>query len=285
MNYGGKWNETEDDVAANGSIFIISENGYHDLFRALSLENEKIQVYSFRDALREFSSTRADIVIIDCVYDAAVCIDLIRGLKSMAPSSPIILLLNDSSRNIISDAFAAGARLFIRKPFNLVELRGILQRLLEFKRATTERRRPLLFCQLENPNNGTEATTDKPVNILRVIQFIERNFSEKISLESLAREANLSKYHFCRFFNRYTGMSPMKFVNLKRIERAKEFLRGHDHTVSIISMLTGFNDLGTFIRQFKNVTGLTPSDYKKTAVRGPEAIEHAGSIADTPFAK
>lgn len=57
-------------------------------------------------------------------------------------------------------------------------------------------------------------------------------------------------------------MTPMRFVTSMRIERAKTLLKREDHNMSETAMEAGFNDLGTFIRQFKKFTGITPAAYK-----------------------
>lgn len=60
-------------------------------------------------------------------------------------------------------------------------------------------------------------------------------------------------------------MNPMKFVTALRIERAKELLKKNDLTVSLVAKEVGFKDLSNFSRQFKKVTGVTPTAYRSTA--------------------
>ena len=75
--------------------------------------------------------------------------------------------------------------------------------------------------------------------------------------------ANLSKYYFCRNFKKHFGTSPMKFVTLVKINKAKELLKREDLRVKEVASHAGFNNLGTFIRQFKKAEGLTPTSYKE----------------------
>lgn len=266
MSGNGRWYDTESQghkaIGRNRPIFIISENAYHDLYRSLSLEGEEIEICAYRDALAKFEKSGADIILLDCAHNSSVCLNLITELKRSASNVPVIVLQEKGAQEVMP-----GARLCLTKPLNILELKTIVGKLLVLKRSSRENRTPLLLDKSNPEEVSAAANTDQPVNILKVIQYIENNFAEKISLDILAQEANLSKYHFCRFFTKYTGMSPMKFVASLRIEKAKELLKRQDQTISIISYLTGFNDLGTFIRQFKSATGLTPSVYQEARLK------------------
>jgi AraC-like DNA-binding protein len=61
------------------------------------------------------------------------------------------------------------------------------------------------------------------------------------------------------------GVNPMKFVMAMRMERAQEYLRRCDFTITMAAHKAGFNDLSNFVRQFKKLTGMTPSCYKESA--------------------
>jgi transcriptional regulator GlxA family with amidase domain len=116
-------------------------------------------------------------------------------------------------------------------------------------------------------------TPDKPQNILEVVDFIESNLLSPLELAGLAEKAHLSKFHFCRIFKRYVGLNPMKYVAALRIEHAKTLLKKGDLTVSVVANQAGFKDMSNFIRQFKKMTGVTPSMYRDMA-RSREATVH-----------
>lgn len=120
---------------------------------------------------------------------------------------------------------------------------------------------------------------EKPGNINHVIGYIEENLWSPLDLGNLAEKANLSKFHFCRTFKRHVGINPMKFVNVRRIERAKDLLMKSQLSVSLVASEVGFRDLSNFIRQFKKHTGVTPTMYrgalrseKSAAAQHPEAV-------------
>jgi AraC-like DNA-binding protein len=72
----------------------------------------------------------------------------------------------------------------------------------------------------------------------------------------------MSPYHFLRVFKQVTGMTPHQFVLRTRLHRAAVRLRRSDESVVSIASETGFNDLSTFNRRFRNIMGCSPSVFR-----------------------
>jgi AraC family transcriptional regulator len=96
----------------------------------------------------------------------------------------------------------------------------------------------------------------------RVLEFIDTHATTAVSLDVLAAEACLSRYHFIRAFKRTTGLTPLAYVNNVRMDRAKSLLRSTKHTVEDISAMLSFSSASNFARSFKRTVGLTPGDYR-----------------------
>jgi AraC-like DNA-binding protein len=94
------------------------------------------------------------------------------------------------------------------------------------------------------------------------IAFMERHYAEKLSLRDLARRAHLSPNHFIRTFRQYYGMTPARYLNDLRIERAGELLRGTERSVTDIALSCGFGDSNYFARAFRKAVGLSPRSYR-----------------------
>ena len=157
-----------------------------------------------------------------------------------------------------------GAQEYYQKPVNVIRLQQLVENLLAIRQSTGSDDVPAANISAGEASAPHDKTTfpDKPQNILQVISFIESNLWSPMELEGLAQKANLSKFHFCRVFKKYTGMNPMKYVNSLRISRAKELLAGNKNSVSLVANEVGFRDLSNFIRQFKKNTGVTPTAYR-----------------------
>ena len=98
----------------------------------------------------------------------------------------------------------------------------------------------------------------------RAVEFIERHFSEDITLEQLAGITGVSLQHFCRIFRGQTGMRPMEYLARKRISEAKRLLSSTGRSVSEIAELTGYRDPTYFGAVFRRYEGTTPTEYRRT---------------------
>lgn len=95
-----------------------------------------------------------------------------------------------------------------------------------------------------------------------LVKYIETHYSQPISLDLLASRANVSKYHLCREFRKYTGHSPADYIIEFRINHAKFLLRSTDLPACKIGKQVGIPNETNFLRHFKKKTGLTPSQYR-----------------------
>ena len=98
-----------------------------------------------------------------------------------------------------------------------------------------------------------------PLNILRSVRFMEIHLQGDLSLAVLAHEAAMSKHHYCRAFKGTMGMSPMRFVNYLRVQKAKLLLEGNDLNISAVAKKSGFDSLNTLNRWFKAFEKTSPS--------------------------
>jgi AraC family transcriptional regulator len=99
-----------------------------------------------------------------------------------------------------------------------------------------------------------------------VVQYIEENLSENISLAELAELARLSIFHFSRAFKQSFGMPPHRYHTSRRIERAKVLLAKPNQSVTEIALDMGFNDTSSFTAAFRRLVGRTPTDYRRRVV-------------------
>src|ERR1700733_10600862 len=93
----------------------------------------------------------------------------------------------------------------------------------------------------------------------RVISAIRGRLDETISLREMAAVAHMSPYHFIRTFRQVTGVPPRRFLSALRVEAAARMLLETDNSVTAICLDVGYSSLGTFIRRFSYVLGVSPS--------------------------
>lgn len=99
--------------------------------------------------------------------------------------------------------------------------------------------------------------------ILQAQTFIEENYQDPISIEQVAAKVNMSKRNFIRRFKHATRNTPQEYLQRVKIESAKKALERSDEAISSLMFNSGYNDVKAFRKVFKQITGLTPQDYRK----------------------
>jgi len=94
-----------------------------------------------------------------------------------------------------------------------------------------------------------------------VMYYIDDNLESNISLDTLAKEAQMSRTYFSTIFKRFNGITPWEYITIKRVEKSIELLKTTDMTKLDIACRCGFNNTANFYRAFRKVTGKIPNDY------------------------
>ena len=93
-------------------------------------------------------------------------------------------------------------------------------------------------------------------------QYMEQHFSENITLDDLASMIGAGKSYLLRSFTKEIGVSPYRYLQTIRIERAKALLEEGIGPIDVAGM-TGFSDQSHFTNYFKEFIGLTPKQYQR----------------------
>lgn len=102
--------------------------------------------------------------------------------------------------------------------------------------------------------------------IKEVLQFIEKNYKEQISIKELSEVANYSEYHFIRFFKSEIGMTCTEYINLFRVSKAADLLLNTSLSVTNVALEVGFENISYFIKKFKERYNISPSKYRKDLI-------------------
>jgi AraC-like DNA-binding protein/quercetin dioxygenase-like cupin family protein len=108
-----------------------------------------------------------------------------------------------------------------------------------------------------------EVSAQDEQRIQAVYGYVEDNFQEEVNLDEAARRTNMTVPAFCRYFKKLTRKTFSQFVNEYRIAHACRLLGDDQLTIAAVSFECGFNNLSHFNRQFRQITGFSPRDYRK----------------------
>ncbi|MEU8470173.1 AraC family transcriptional regulator [Streptomyces sp. NPDC029006] len=115
----------------------------------------------------------------------------------------------------------------------------------------------ILAPKVSEPRGPLTVTQLKTIH-----EYIHAHLAARITLEDLALQVSLSRYHFLRLFKQTTGMTPHQYLTQQRMEAAKHWLRTRKHPVGRIGQMCGYATAAHFSRAFRKYVGVSPSDYR-----------------------
>lgn len=101
------------------------------------------------------------------------------------------------------------------------------------------------------------------VKIKKAIEYISKNYKNRITLKIISENSCLSQFHFSRLFKDVIGTSFSHFLRIFRINKAIELLQSKDASISSIAFDAGFGSISTFNNVFKRELGMSPIEYRK----------------------
>lgn len=126
-----------------------------------------------------------------------------------------------------------------------------------------------LMCLLEMAENMKKRPSDA---FVQAVEYIDRSFTENISVQKLAESLHISQGYLNRLFRNGMGGSPVKYIMMKRMEYACYLLRTTGLSCEKISEMVGMYDNAYFYRIFRRVMGMTPVQYRKQGREEDEEV-------------
>lgn len=121
----------------------------------------------------------------------------------------------------------------------------------------------LISVLVKNFTVEKDIQRDIPEVISEIIADFQNEYQNEIHLSAMAQRYNYSYAYFSKFFKRYLGVSPKKYLTMLRIQNAAELIEKTDDKLSKIAADTGFPDEKSFYAAFKEKYNLTPLEYRK----------------------
>ena len=118
------------------------------------------------------------------------------------------------------------------------------------------------ICYLDAPQKNNVGK-GRDEDFLRVLDHIEHHLSEEITLDDLCELVGLERSYLITRFKKSFGFSPMRYVGIVRVERAKLLLSTTDKSITEVAYEVGFGSIHYFCRYFKRSVGVPPNEYRE----------------------
>lgn len=202
------------------------------------------------DALGFFAHHNADVIITDIKMPEINGLEMIARLRERDMGAEVIIMSGYTDFRFAQQAIELGVLRYMVKPTNPRELLQILKRVEE--KCSRAAKKP-----------------EEPVHNLLVkkaVDYIEKHYSEKISVKELAESLYVTPNYMSELFKRHTGKNISAYITDVRLEKAKEYLTIPECNVSSISESVGIGNSRYFSNLFKKKYGMTPSEYRNKSV-------------------
>lgn len=207
---------------------------------------------------------KVDLIISDIMMPVMEGTSLCQHVKSNFNTNhiPVILM---SAKTTEADRIAGmsiGADAYVTKPFNVELLRSTAINIL--KQRQLLRGKFATAIQQDEKIGQIELTSPDEHLMERVMKVISGNLENpELSVEFVADKVGVSRVHFHRKLKELTGQTPRDFIRSIRLKEAARLLSEKHLDITDVSVATGFKSLSTFSTSFKQVYGMTPSEYMK----------------------
>lgn len=129
--------------------------------------------------------------------------------------------------------------------------------------AETARLLALLFESRQSSDEASKLEPDLPARLRKPVESMRLYYHRSWPVSQLAALAGMSPSHFFRTFKQWMGTSPHEWLRRQRITQAKRRLIETDDPIKQVALQTGYSDQFFFSKDFKQVTGYTPSEYRR----------------------
>ena len=260
--------ETENPASGqeNGqTVMVVDDNAEFRAYMVseLSRRYNVIQAADGEECLRILEKEEPDVLVCDVMMPNMDGFEVTRRIKSNIDTShiPVILLSARMSEDVRLEGYETGADAYITKPFKMDLLEVRIHNLMEERQ-----RRISSFSSNKDisPSAVTFTTIDEKL-MARIMESVEKNMDNAdYSVEKLSADVGMHRMNLYRKLQSLSGMTPSEFIRTMRLKRAAQILKGDPNiTVAEVSDMVGFNTPKYFAKYFREMFGVTPSQYQK----------------------
>lgn len=206
-----------------------------------------------KQALELMKIVQPDVVFTDLRMPNMDGMSLIKAAQNANLNSRYVIVSAYEEFEMARQAISLGVLEYLVKPITVDEVQELMKRLEKEFQEEDE----------EEPWEGDLQKQYPDVHPLvrKALKYIQTEYATKINQGELAEELGISQEYFSSLFTKDIGETFSKFVKRYRIEAAKQLLRASEKTKDEIAEAVGFSDSKYFNRVFKEVTGMSVTEY------------------------
>lgn len=225
-----------------------------------------------KDALAYMQAHNVDIMITDVNMPEMDGLALVREAYLHFPSCTSVILSGYSEFEYARTAIKYHVSQYLLKPVDYRELKSCLEELRGIHYQTSQKPSMERTERLGSSHEIPQTNSQHSSQIQKAIQYIHQNYSKDLSRDSLAAALFISPSYFSIQFKKEMGVSFMEYLTKIRITVAIELLKSNLR-INDIAERVGYRNRNRFIINFKEITGFTPSEYRKKVLSMEEPLD------------
>ena len=196
-----------------------------------------------------------DVVFTDVRMPVMDGLEMIHSLMQSKVHSSFVIVSAYSDFEYTRQAIQYGVVDYILKPVTFEDVESVLNRL---DRVGTAQPNPF-------PNGPFDALYPMPDGVSplvrRAVEIIHKNFASQLTLDGIASRFDVSCEYFSQLFSKQMGITFTSYLKHFRVDAAKRLLLERRWKMQVIAAMTGYQTAQYFNRVFKEVTGISPSEF------------------------
>ncbi len=212
------------------------------------------------DGLAAAHARAPDLIVSDVMMPRMDGLDLVRALRTdeALRTIPIVLLTARADDAAAVEGLAAGADVYLAKPFSAARLRAHVEHLLTSRKAL----RTQFSGEVVVQPSGIVVSSEDEVFLRDTLDAIDARLGDStFGVDDLAEAVGLGRRHFERRLKAVTAQTPAALMRQMRLERAVQLLEARTGTVAEIAYAVGFKSPSYFAQVFREAFGVSPTEH------------------------
>lgn len=232
-----------------------ARRGLHNLITTISDEYEIVaEASDGKQALELIHTVKPEVVFTDLKMPYMDGMSLIRAVNAMGLPTRFVIISAYEEFEMARQAISLNVQDYLIKPVTYDEVEELLKRLSARE-----------GIGAEEIKNIQEKYPNAHPYVLKALNIIEKSYAAKISQKELAEDLGMTQEYFCYLFNKDVGETFSKFLKNYRIQIAKSLLVNKGVPREEVPYHVGFSDTKYFSKVFREVVGMSVSEFIKSA--------------------